>query len=138
MRLFDAFAISGSGMTAERLRLDLIANNLANIHTTRTPEGGPYRRRFPVFAQHLETVKDGFKGAGVVVQAVLEDPGEPQKVLDPGHPDADAQGYVSYPNINVANEIVDMIGASRAYEANATVFEAAKDLAEKALEIGRG
>ncbi|MCL6557491.1 MAG: flagellar basal body protein, partial [Firmicutes bacterium] len=62
MRLFDAFAISGSGMTAERLRLDLIANNLANIHTTRTPEGGPYRRRFPVFAQHLETMKAGFKG----------------------------------------------------------------------------
>ncbi|MEW6172077.1 MAG: flagellar basal body rod protein FlgC [Bacillota bacterium] len=137
MRFFDAFAISGSGLTAERLRLDLIANNLANVHSTRTAEGGPYRRQVPVFAQHLEAARGGFAGAGVVVEAILQDESPPIKVLDPGHPDADQDGYVNYPNINVANEMVDMIGASRAYEANATVFEAAKELAQRALDLGR-
>jgi flagellar basal-body rod protein FlgC len=138
VRLFDSFAISGSGLTAERLRLDLIANNIANIHTTRTAEGGPYQRQIPVFAQRLEAAATGFKGAGVAVTAILRDTSPPLLVHDPSHPDADAQGYVRYPNINVANEMVDMIGATRAYEANATVFEAAKDIAQRALEIGRG
>lgn len=138
MRFFDSFAISGSGLTAERLRLDLIANNIANVHTTRTAEGGPYRRQVPVFAQRLEAAAAGFKGAGVAVTAILRDTSPPLLVHDPSHPDADAQGYVRYPNINVANEMVDMIGATRAYEANATVFEAAKDIAQRALEIGRG
>jgi flagellar basal-body rod protein FlgC len=137
VRFFDAFAVSGSGMTAQRLRLDLIAGNLANVHSTRTPQGGPYRRQFPVFAQHLANT-GAFSGAGVVVEAILQDQSQPQKVLDPGHPDADAEGYVSYPNINVADEMVDMILANRAYQANATVFETSKDLAEKALELGRG
>lgn len=138
MRLFDAFGISGSGLTAQRLRLDLIANNLANIHTTRTPAGGPYRRQVPVFTQRLEAVQGDFKGAGVAVTAILEDETPPRLVLDPGHPDADAEGYVHYPAINVANEMVDLITATRSYEANATVFEAAKEIARKALEIGRG
>jgi flagellar basal-body rod protein FlgC len=137
VRLFDGFAISGSGMTAQRLRLDLIAGNLANVHSTQTPEGGPYRRRFPIFAQHLAVAR-GFSGAGVVVQSILQDQSPPQKVLEPGHPDADAEGYVGYPNINVADEMVDLVLANRAYQANATVFETSKDLAEKALELGRG
>ncbi|MEW6181651.1 MAG: flagellar basal body rod protein FlgC [Bacillota bacterium] len=137
MSYFDAFAISGSGMTAERLRLDLIANNLANVHSTRTSQGGLYQRQVPVFAQQLEAAKGGFTGAGVAVEAILADDSQPIKVMDPGHPDADEEGYVSYPNINVANEMVDMIGASRAYEANATVFQAAKELIQKALELGR-
>jgi flagellar basal-body rod protein FlgC len=124
-------------MTAQRLRLDLIAGNLANVYSTRSPEGGPYRRQFPIFAQHLANAS-GFSGAGVVVQAIVQDPSPPQKILDPSHPDADAEGYVDYPNINVADEMVDMILANRAYQANATVFETSKDLAEKALELGRG
>jgi len=138
VRLFDSFAISGSGLTAERLRLDLIANNIANIHTTRTAEGGPFQRRVPVFAQRLEAARAGFKGAGVVVAGILRDTSPPIIVHDPSHPDADAEGYVRYPNINLANEMVDMLGATRAYEANATVFEAAKELAQRALELGRG
>uniref|UniRef100_A0A7C2EAI6 Flagellar basal-body rod protein FlgC n=1 Tax=Ammonifex degensii TaxID=42838 RepID=A0A7C2EAI6_9THEO len=138
MRFFDAFAISGSGLTAQRLRLDLVANNLANIHTTRTPGGGPYRRQVPVFAQRLEAAQDGLKSAGVVVSAIFQDESPPRLVFDPAHPDADAQGYVHYPAINVADEMVDMVTATRSYEANATVFEAAKGMAQKALEIGRG
>ncbi|MEW6771507.1 MAG: flagellar basal body rod protein FlgC [Bacillota bacterium] len=138
MQLFRTFAISGSGLTAQRLRLDLVANNLANVHTTRTPAGGPYRRQVPVFAQRLEAARNGFSGAGVVVSQILEDQSPPQLVFNPGHPDADEQGYVRFPAINVANEMVDMIAATRAYEANATVFEAAKNMAQKALEIGRG
>lgn len=138
MRVFQTFAISGSGLTAERLRLDLIANNIANVHTTRTPEGGPYQRRVPVFTQRLMAAgREGFAGAGVAVTAILRDTSPPLLVYDPSHPDADLQGYVRYPNINIANEIVDMIGATRAYEANATVLEAAKDMAQRALEIGR-
>ncbi|MEW6447602.1 MAG: flagellar basal body rod protein FlgC [Bacillota bacterium] len=138
MRLFDTFAISGSGLTSQRLRLDLIANNIANVHTTRTEGGEPYKRLVPVFAQRLAMVKGTPEGAGVSVTAILRDEGPPRLVYEPGHPDADENGFVRYPNINMANEMVDMIGASRAYEANATVIEAAKDLAEKALEIGRG
>lgn len=138
MRPFDTFSISGSGLTSQRLRLDLIANNIANVHTTRTEEGGPYKRLVPVFTQRLAVAKGNTEGAGVAVTAILKDEGSPRLVYEPGHPEADEQGFVSYPNINVANEMVDMIGATRAYEANATVIEAAKDLAEKALEIGRG
>lgn len=138
MGRFDTFAISGSGLTSQRLRLDLIANNIANVHTTRTQEGGPYQRLVPVFAQRLAMVKGTSQGAGVAVTGILEDESPPRLVYEPGHPEADEQGFISYPNINVANEMVDMIGATRAYEANATVIEAAKDLAEKAMEIGRG
>lgn len=138
VQLFRTFAISGSGLTAQRLRLDLVANNLANVHTTRTPAGGPYRRQVPVFAQRLEAARNGFNGAGVVVSQILEDQSPPQLVFNPSHPDADEQGYVRFPAISVANEMVDMIAATRAYEANATVFEAAKNMAQKALDIGRG
>lgn len=138
MRLFDTFAISGSGLTSQRLRLDLIANNIANVHTTRIQEGGPYQRLVPVFAQRLAAAKGTYEGAGVVVTAILKDNSPLRLVHEPGHPEADEQGFIRYPNINVANEMVDMIGATRAYEANATVIEAAKALYEKALEIGRG
>lgn len=141
MELLPGLAISASALTAERLRLDIIANNLANINTTRTPRGGPYRRQVPVFAEKLqEALKPGgaqFKGAGVEVAAIVEDNTPPRRVYDPSHPDADPDGYVALPNINVVNEMVDMITATRAYEANVTVLNAAKAMTLKALEIGR-
>jgi flagellar basal-body rod protein FlgC len=154
---FKSFAISGSGLTAERLRLDLISNNIANVHTTRTREGGPYRREVPVFAQHLERVREGdsppgvqrgqsplfavspfFTGAGVRVTAVVKDPSPLRMVHEPEHPDADAAGFVRYPNVDLNREFVDLMGASRAYEANAAAFDAAKQMVQRALELGRG
>ncbi len=145
MELLPALAISASGLTAERLRLDMIANNLANINTTRTPRGGPYRREVPVFAERLQEAMGQLPGrpssrapgAGVEVAAIVEDNSPPRLVYDPSHPDADANGYVHLPNINIVNEMVDMITASRAYEANVTVLNAAKAMTLKALEIGR-
>ncbi|AKX96165.1 flagellar basal-body rod protein FlgC [Moorella thermoacetica] len=145
MELLPALAISASGLTAERLRLDIIANNLANINTTRTPRGGPYRREVPVFAERLQEAMGQLPGrpssrapgAGVEVAAIVEDNSPPRLVYDPSHPDADANGYVHLPNINIVNEMVDMITASRAYEANVTVLNAAKAMTLKALEIGR-
>ncbi|OIQ12526.1 flagellar basal body rod protein FlgC [Neomoorella thermoacetica] len=145
MELLPALAISASGLTAERLRLDIIANNLANINTTRTPQGGPYRREVPVFAERLQEAMGQLPGrpssrapgAGVEVAAIVEDNSPPRLVYDPSHPDADANGYVHLPNINIVNEMVDMITASRAYEANVTVLNAAKAMTLKALEIGR-
>lgn len=138
MHFFKSFAISGSGMTAERLRLDLISNNIANVNTTRTPEGGPYRREVPVFVRQLERSRRSLAGAGVQVAAVLKDSGPPRMAHEPGHPDADAAGYVAYPNVDLNREFIDMIGASRAYEANAAALEAAKQMVSRALELGRG
>ncbi|WP_031518078.1 flagellar basal body rod protein FlgC [Desulfofalx alkaliphila] len=147
MALFDSFAISASGMSAERLRLDVISNNLANINTagrTDDPNLAPYRRQVPLFAQQLQRVMNknnipvGYKGAGVKVAGIVQDPNPPRLVYEPDHPYADEEGYVAYPNINVLNEMVDMITASRAYEANVTALNAAKGMAMKALEIGRG
>lgn len=149
MELLPALAISSSGLTAERLRLDLIANNLANINTTRTPRGGPYRRQVPVFAEKLRDAlgpgtapvagqqTNQAPGQGVEVAVIAEDNTPPRLVYDPSHPDADANGYVHLPNINIVNEMVDMIAASRAYEANVTALNAAKAMTLKALEIGR-
>lgn len=138
MNFFKSFAISGSGLTAERLRLDLISNNIANINTTRTAEGGPYRREVPVFAQRLERACRGFQGAGVQVTAVLKDPSPPRMVHEPGHLDANAEGFVAYPNVDINREFIDLISASRAYEANAAALDAAKKIAQRALEMGRG
>ena len=123
--------VSGSGLSAQRRRLDLIAENLANAETTRTPEGGPYRRQSPVFATDLMQ-------GGVVVSDVVADPRPPRTVYQPGHPDADAAGYVRMPNVEVVEEMVDMISATRSYEANVTALNAAKSMTRKALEIGRG
>jgi flagellar basal-body rod protein FlgC len=138
LNFFKSFAISGSGLTAERLRLDLISNNIANINTIRTSEGGPYRREVPVFAQRLERACQGFQGAGVQVTAVLKDPSPPRMVHDPRHPDANAEGFVAYPNVDINREFIDLISASRAYEANAAALDAAKKIAQHALEMGRG
>ncbi len=138
------FAISASGMRAQRLRLDVIAANLANAQTTRTPEGGPYRRRDVV----LEAVPAGESfddmlaaganaGAAVEVSRVATDTRPPRLVYEPGHPDADPNGFVAMPNVNVVSEMVDMMAASRAYEANVAALNATKRILEAALEIGR-
>jgi flagellar basal-body rod protein FlgC len=140
MSLYDSFSISSSGMSAERLWLDIISNNIANLNTTRTAKGGPYKRQMPVFAQRLQSVVDSAKtrAGGVEVNRVVQDNAPPRMVYDPSHPDADQEGNVAYPNINIVNEMVNMMAARRAYEANATALEASKSMAMKALEIGRG
>jgi flagellar basal-body rod protein FlgC len=144
MGMFGAIDAAASGMTAERLRMDVIANNLANVNTTRTAEGGPYRRQIVVFApraggsafgQMLAANLEG--GAGVRVVGITRDSSPPKMVYEPNHPDANADGYVAMPNVNVVAEMVDMMTATRAYEANVTAVNAAKGMAMKALEIGR-
>jgi flagellar basal-body rod protein FlgC len=146
MDLFKSMAISGSALTAERLRLDIIANNLANANTTRTAEGGPYRRQMAIFAPRGEQVQwmypgvesnPPFRGKGVRVAGIVQDTAPFKRVYDPGHPDADASGYVSYPNVNVVTEMVDLMAATRAYEANVSAITAARSMAERALEIGK-
>lgn len=139
MRLFDGMTISATGMTAERVRMDLIANNLANINTTRTAAGGPYQRQVAVFAEVMAQIRSGNAGGkGVRVVEISTDQSPAPLVHNPGHPDADENGYVAMPNINVVNEMVDMITATRAYEANVTAMNAFKGMFLKALEIGRG
>jgi len=141
--MLRSFAISASGMTAERLRMDIIANNLANANTTRTAEGGPYRRQVPVFAPRemsrslARRSGVAFTGMGVRVVGIYEDDAPPRLVYDPQHPDADENGYVQMPNVDVVREMVDLISASRAYEANITTFNTAKSMAMRALDIGR-
>lgn len=144
MQLFKAMRISASGLSAERLRMDTIASNIANVSTTRTEKGGPYRRKIAVFQESLdnELAKPSkgasFNGNGIKAVEIIEDIKEPfSKVYDPSHPDADAEGYVEMPNVNLLNEMVDMIAATRAYEANVTAINAEKSMAMKALEIGR-
>jgi flagellar basal-body rod protein FlgC len=145
MSLFNSLRISASGLTAERLRLDVIADNLANVNTTRTAAGGPYRRKVAVLEERPVGFADllGIQNAlmtgrgGVRVAAIAEDTSPPQRVYNPGHPDADADGYVLMPNVNVVTEMVDMITATRAYEANVTAMNAAKQMALRTLDIGR-
>lgn len=137
MRIFQTLKTSVSALTAERLRLDLIASNLANLNTTRTASGEPYRRLVPVFSPRGPANGRNGPGQGVQVTAVLQDPSEFPLRHDPGHPDADADGYVRLPNVDLVAEMVDLMAATRAYEANATVASASRALAQRALEIGR-
>ena len=145
MNFFDALRVSSSGLSAQRIRMNLAANNLANINTTKTPEGGPYRRKDVVFAsQPLEktfgdTLESQMTGklSEVRVVGIIEDPRPPHTKFDPQHPDADEKGYVKTPNINLMEEMVNMISATRSYEANVTAIKASKDMALKALEIGK-
>ncbi len=146
MAIFGSIETSASGLTAERLRMDLISENVANANTTRTDNGEPYRRQFPIFMEREGTqvppfaggTSGGGEGKGVRVLAIGNDPSPFKKVHDPSHPDADEKGYVSLPNVNVIREMVDLITASRAYEANITVLNSAKGMMTKAIEIGRG
>lgn len=136
MGIFTSLRISASALTAERLRMDVIASNVANAQTTRTPQGGPYQRQRVVF-QPVANPDPREPGMGVAVTAIVPDPRPGNTVHDPTHPDADAQGYVTYPNVDIATEMVDMISATRAYEANVVALQAAKTIASKALEIGQ-
>lgn len=147
MSFLKSIDISGSGLTAQRLMMDVISSNIANVNTTRTSEGGPYRRQAPVFAAGKPKFTipgmggDGSieaSGQGVKVIGVVKDQTPPRLVYNPQHPDANQQGYVAMPDINIVTEMVDMIAASRAYEANVTAINSAKSMAMKALEIGRG
>ncbi len=131
----DAMEISASALTAERTRMNQIASNLANANSTRTAEGGPYRRKDAVFATMLDEA-NAKKSGGVEVVAVIEDQSAPRLQYDPGHPDAMPDGYVAYPNVNVVEEMADMIAATRTYEANVTAMKAGMDMQMKALSIG--
>lgn len=138
--LIDTFNIAASGLSAERLRLHTIATNMANARTTRTPEGGPYQRRIPIFeAVPVDRFGDEMDRATqrVEVTQIATDNRPPERVFDPGHPDADPDGYVSYPDINVLQEMVDMMTTNRSYEANASVVESTRDMAMTALNIGK-
>jgi len=134
--------VSASGMAAERVRMEVIANNLANAHTTRTPEGGPYRRRQVVFAPRFDQYMSAasnkpFSGHGVTVVGIQSDQSELPRLFQPGHPDADAEGYVTMPNVRPASEMVDLVTATRAYEANLRVLRAFREMVEQSLSILR-
>lgn len=159
MSMFTAFNISASGMTAQQLRTDVISQNIANVNTTRTSDGTPYVRKAVVFTEKtltqatviqgpnstgssfasvLRSVRGGRLGDGVKVTRVYEDDStDMNMVYDPSHPDADENGYVTYPNVNVVQEMTDLIDASRSYEANISAFNASKTMANKGLSIGQ-
>lgn len=145
MDFFSAMNVSASALSAERTRMNLISSNLANASTTRTPEGGPYKRKDAVFSaapmeNQFRRALDGATGQQVrqvQIDRIVEDQNPPRIQYDPSHPDADAQGYVALPNVNVIEEMTDMLTASRAYEANVTAVQAAKNMALKTLEISK-
>ncbi|MBQ1417051.1 MAG: flagellar basal body rod protein FlgC [Selenomonas sp.] len=148
MSMFLGIDAAASGLTAERLRMDVISNNIANANTTRTTEGGAYHRRYVIFEPRTKTAGpfQSFlqssmnklqAGDGVRATRIERDETQGPLVYDPGHPDANADGYVERPNINVVAEMVDMITASRAYEANTTTINAAKAMVTKALDMGK-
>jgi len=147
MNIFRSMNISASALTTQRFRMDIIGENLANQSTTRTENGGPYRRKYTVIQERSEPYlfSDVYKasrarlpvGNGVRAIRVGEDQSPFKVIYDPAHPDADEEGYVELPNVDVAREMVDMIDATRAYEANVTVINNYRSLAMKALEIGR-
>lgn len=144
MSLFNAMNVSASGMTAQQLRSDIISQNIANVNTTRGTNGRPYVRKTVVFEEKGTTSFSGvLKNAlatsnGVKVTKIIEDTETPmRKVYEPSHPDADKEGYVSYPNVDTVSEMTNLIDSSRAYEANITCFNGAKAMELKALEIGK-
>lgn len=143
MSFFSSINISASALTAEQTRTDIIAENIANANVTRTPDGTPYRRKMPVFRTQnmrsfhsiLNQMSDQLRG--VEVAAIVEDQSDFKKIFNPNHPDADQDGYVHMPNVEVVNEMINLISASRAYEANITAINTAKQMAMKAAGIGR-
>ena len=148
MDLFKIFSLSGSGMAAQRSRMTVVAGNLANSDTTRTPEGGPYRRRDVIFqsapadsefSSDLDKLSERADDPqGVEVVGVKQSSRPPRKIFDPYHPDTDDEGYVALPNINAMEEMVDMLSAVRSYEANLATYNTTKSLIRKILDIGRG
>jgi flagellar basal-body rod protein FlgC len=145
MDFFTSMDISATALAAERTRMNLISSNLANVNSTRTAEGGPYRRKDAVFtatplkegASFGAALSQAASARSVQVTQIKEDPRPPRLQYEPGHPDADPNGYVAYPNINVVEEMADMITASRSYEANITATQASKSMALKTLELMR-
>jgi flagellar basal-body rod protein FlgC len=146
MNVFKSLAVSATGLSAQRTRMNFISSNLANVHTTRTPDGGPYVRKDVIFAaqassnsfhKQLLSEINGQEAPEVRVVGVINDPRPPLMKYEPGHPDADEKGYVAMPNINALEEMVNMMAATRSYEANVTAIQAAKSMILKALEIGR-
>ena len=147
MGYFTSLEIGASALTAQRLRMDTISQNIANAGTTRTDKGTPYRRKLVIFEEKGSNIpfseylskssRDKYVGSGVRVAKIVEDSSPFKRVYDPGNPDADYEGYVSMPNVDVITEMVNMISATRAYEANITSINTTKSMAMKALEIGR-
>ena len=143
MGVFTSLNISASALRAQRIRLDTISSNMANAETTRTPEGGPYKRKMVVFETAQMSFSDHLSSRvnrainGVKVSRIAVDQSEANLVYDPTHPDADERGYVAMPNVNILKETTDMMMATRAYEANITTIKSAKRMALKALEIGK-
>lgn len=146
MSFFNTINISASGLTAERLRTDIIAENIANANVTRTPDGTPYRRKIPIFRAQSVTKFESFlmkasgkraNYGGVEVAAIVEDKSPLNRVYNPTHPDADKDGFVSMPNVSVINEMINLISASRAYDSNITAINTTKQLAMKAIDIGK-
>ncbi len=153
MAFLSSLSIAGSGITAQKRRMDVIAENIVNRETTRTEDGGPYRRKLVVFRE-IQGQNDGFRNTmrmarlrsvrgdgdtkgGVLVQQIFEDPSDFIPVYDPSHPDAGEDGYVMMPNVNTTTEMVDALAASRSYSANIQAFEALKGMAQQALQIGK-
>lgn len=148
MSIFSSFNINASGLTAQRYRMDVISENIANATTTRTEDGTPYRRKVVTFEQRGDRVnsfsnvfsraRDAYRGQGVRVSKVSEDTWTDMVMAyDPSHPDADENGYVTYPNVNIVTEMTNLIDASRSFEANATAFQASKAIAVKGLEMSQ-
>ena len=147
MGMFDSYNINASGLTAQRYRMDVIAENVANANTKRTEDGSPYKRKVVAFEEkngsyeNFDTIfgraSRRFKGHGVAVSGTYEDKSEGNMVYDPAHPDAVENGYVTYPNVNIITEMTNLIDASRSYEANATAFEASKAIAKQGLTMGQ-
>ena len=145
MSAFNGMNISASGMTAQRLRMDIISQNIANVNTTRDENGDPYKRKIVTFSEKNVTPfgdilmkTEGTVGSGVKVSQIGQDNTTAmRRVYDPSHPDADEDGYVTYPNVNSVQEMTDLIDASISYEANVTAFNATKNMALKGLEIGK-
>lgn len=145
MSVFNGLNVSASGLTAQRLRMDTISENIANVNTTRDENGEVYRRKTVVFAEKKDfsfsdalSSASGLKSSGVKVTKVVEDTVEDLKmVYDPSHPDANEDGYVSYPNVNTVTEMTNLIDASRAYEANVTAFNATKNMLQQTLQMGK-
>jgi flagellar basal-body rod protein FlgC len=145
MSIAKSLEISASGLTAERVRMDVISNNIANLNSTRTPNGGPYRRQHVIFesagdsgSSFASALKHASESGGVRVAAVEPDEGDFKRVYEPGHPDAGPDGYVLMPNVEPVMEMVDLITATRAYDAGVSAIGAAKQMQQKALEIGKG
>jgi flagellar basal-body rod protein FlgC len=143
MSLLSALSVSASGMSAQRARTELLVENIANADTTRTPEGGPYRRKDAVFtsdpqaAQFSSLFENEVNPAsvGVRVAQIVTDNSDPEKRYLPGHPDADKDGYVAYPKMNPAEDMVDLMGASRSYQANVAAISAVKDMISKSMDL---